>query len=624
MKFLKILFVGFLIMLIMISISIFIFIKTFNINRFKPQIIKQVTQAFGREVQLEEIGLSVSISQGVAVHIRGLRVAGHQAFSEDNFINIKSIRMGIDVRSFILNREVRVSRIDLESVRIVIIRDEKGRINAQTLAVSQKNNGGLPATPPQNNPPQENPPTTQVAVSLPFKLLIQSFQIKDATIVYIDRMLDPNITVEFSNVNVDVRDFSLNEACDVSLEASLFSRQKNIKAKGQLIVDSKDFSVVLRGITIDSDLSDLSLPLLEKSLPMVQPAGFKDNFEGRVHVDIDKVILNQTGLAGLILKSDLSSGRVSFKQPALSLTNISADFDATEKDLQIKKSSMTVAGGAIAITGRVADYLKNQAFSGHVTLNDLDLNQLVPKVESIEFQGKMSGQFTVNGQGFAPDAIAQTLSGKGTLEIKEGKLVNINVLQVVLDKISMLPKLVDKLNENLPEKYKEKLKEKDTAFSKIQLNTTIAGKNISLDDAEITSDVFTITGQGNMSFDQRLTLEAGIRIPQDLSQSMVATSQGLEYLLEDTGEIFIPIKISGKVPALAFFPDVEYLGKKILMNKGREELNKILEKVFKRDEAPQESPQPPDGSAPQPSPQEKPQKSPEQELIEGILDQIFR
>jgi hypothetical protein len=48
----------------------------------------------------------------------------------------------------------------------------------------------------------------------------------------------------------------------------------------------------------------------------------------------------------------------------------------------------------------------------------------------------------------------------------------------------------------------------------------------------------------------------------------------------------IPLTIQGKIPnKLLFLPDLEYLGRQLFAAEGRAQLNKVLDKVFKKGES---------------------------------------
>ena len=66
-------------------------------------------------------------------------------------------------------------------------------------------------------------------------------------------------------------------------------------------------------------------------------------------------------------------------------------------------------------------------------------------------------------------------------------------------------------------------------------------------------------------------------------------------------------------------PDLQYIGKKLLVSKGQEELNKLLNKVLDRKDDSSHSGQ--ETSPGEQAPGDE--KSPERQLIEGVLDTIF-
>ena len=57
MKILKIMFLAIFILIILAAAGAFIFIKTFDINRYKPQIVAQAASALNRKVDFESAGL---------------------------------------------------------------------------------------------------------------------------------------------------------------------------------------------------------------------------------------------------------------------------------------------------------------------------------------------------------------------------------------------------------------------------------------------------------------------------------------------------------------------------------------------------------------------------------------
>jgi len=625
MKILKILFISFFVLIVLIFIGALIFIKTFDANKYKPQIIEQAQKALRRNVGIGNISLNLSLDKGISLNVKDLTVADDPLFSAENFIKVKEVQIGVDVAAFLSQRQIIVSRVDVKWPQAVIIRNKQGVVNSSTIAKKPESPSGSsptvqqPTSPETTTAPDSSAQPT--AVNLP-PVFVKNLQLDGGTIIYKDQTLDPSISIEVSQLQLNVKDFSLNDSFDFSLRAVLFSPIKNIDIKGTAQVDLDTTSVILSDVRINSDLSDISIDVLERSLPMIKTAGLKE-IDGDLSVEIDKAVFGPAGLTKLSLEGRLKNGRKRLSQLPTPLTNILVNFAMTENTARIKDSSFNLGRGSVSFEGLIEDYLKAQKFHFETKADGLELAEIIPqKDQPVQLWGKLADEFTIDGKGFTPEAL-NNLTGKGSIVVQEGKLKNINVLKVILSKISMIPNLVEDVEQSLPEKYKEKMNDKDTSFNKINFKTTVHNGALYVDEAIIEADAFLLSGQGTIGFDNSLSLDTHVLIPKDLSESMAASAPPLQFILDEQGQIFIPVKVSGKIPNLTFLPDLNYLTKRLFETRGREELEKVLDKVFGRGgDSDGESTQPPSTGG-EPQPPEQQQKSKEQELIEGLLDSIF-
>jgi uncharacterized protein involved in outer membrane biogenesis len=64
---LVIIFVGVFVVFVAISGVLFFFVRNFDANKFKPQILAAMTQALGRKVAVADIALNFSLFQGIFV-----------------------------------------------------------------------------------------------------------------------------------------------------------------------------------------------------------------------------------------------------------------------------------------------------------------------------------------------------------------------------------------------------------------------------------------------------------------------------------------------------------------------------------------------------------------------------
>ena len=89
-------------------------------------------------------------------------------------------------------------------------------------------------------------------------------------------------------------------------------------------------------------------------------------------------------------------------------------------------------------------------------------------------EGGIYAVFDAEGHGTQISELRETLQGDGSVEIRGGKLLNINLLRFVLDKLSFIPDLVQKVEANLPQRYKNGMQlpvgslwEEETAFARV-------------------------------------------------------------------------------------------------------------------------------------------------------------
>jgi hypothetical protein len=171
----------------------------------------------------------------------------------------------------------------------------------------------------------------------------------------------------------------------------------------------------------------------------------------------------------------------------------------------------------------------------------------------------------------------KTLTAKGNIKLQNAALENMNVLKTALDKLNMLPGLVQNLKDNLPEQYKGLLSQDYTAFKPISAGFQIKDARIYFDELTVESQAFYLTGKGSVGMiEQDLDMSADLFIQKDLSSAFVNTVPEFKYLLNDKGVITMPLEINGRAPNILVMPDLEYIMQKLFVSKGRELLNRFL------------------------------------------------
>ncbi len=111
MRLIKIFFLVVALFLVLAAIAAFVFVKTFNVNAYLPQITKAASDALGREVTIATAGLDFSW-QGIALDVEGIRVAGEPS------IEAGKANTQIGLMPLLRQRKVHVSHIIISDIRV--------------------------------------------------------------------------------------------------------------------------------------------------------------------------------------------------------------------------------------------------------------------------------------------------------------------------------------------------------------------------------------------------------------------------------------------------------------------------------------------------------------------------
>jgi len=558
MRILKITLITFAVLVFIVITGAVIFVKTFDINRFKPQILNQAGKALNRRVDFEKASLGISLLHGLNLKISNLVIADDPAFQKGNFLTVKNISLAVDPLKYVFKKEVNVPGVFIDSPHLTIIRQKEASLNVQTLA--QPTQGAASES--------LNPVSVPVQQALP-AILISSVKSGNGVITFIDRTFDPPLRLEISELSFSLSNISLAKPFPFVIEAAILSAKKNIKLEGKVQVDLKEKQVNISQLRGVSELSDISL----EKIPLV-------SLKGKVELSISNLTAGAKGLTVFAGDVFLSNGFLQFKEMASPIKDAKMHLNFTSNKIIMDKTSLFIGQGVINATGIIDDYLVGQEYSLEADAKNLAIQGLIVQDKSpVKVEGLASGKMKLKGQGFSPQALKSTLSGEGDVSVTQAKLRNINVLRTVLDKISVIPVLAQKVEGGLPERFKQKLEDKDTALSDIKLPVILSNGQLVVNNAVIGADEFIFDGSGEVGFDTAYTVEGSFLIPQELSASMVAQVPELQYLLNTDNQIYIPLKISGRAGQPNFIVDSGYITKQLLINQAKQQLLKALDKA---------------------------------------------
>lgn len=642
MKMIRNILIALLCVLVLLGAGLFVFLKIFDINKYRPRIEREASSFLKRDVRVNRLALDFTLTKGVTLNVQRVTVADSPRFSSGPIFSVETVYVNMDVLAYLLRREVLITAIELNRPQFNLMRDEAGEVNVQELVEAMPQNAALGPAPEVPAAGSGFAGGTSAKKEegrrkehVPLEMLIRSIRVTEGEFTFVDRAFNPPIVLPVKRINVHIKDFSLSRTFEMKLDCSVWSDLENIHAQAELQINANNGQLRFNALKLETNIVDVRLsrmpwyPLLRETL------GMNEELNGKLFLSVQRMVVGGAGIEELSLDGQLVNGHAALEVLGTPLENIQFEIHMTEKDFDLRQLSLEYALGKISAKGKMEDYPGRQNFSAEMSARDMQLAQIIPpemmpvldrESGPLRTEGRIDMDFDAQGRGLTEQSLKQSLSGNGFLEIRDAGVRNMNLLRLVLDKLSFVPELVRKVEENLPPKYQDRIARNETLFEKVSASMHLSNAALTADEIVLSSEDVLLLARGRLDIDQNLTVEADFYIPQELSSHMTRGVDELSYLLDEEKRIHIPFKpYQGKLADFRIYPDVGDVGKTMFEKRGREELKKAILKAMGRDDEPppqDQHPQQPSGTQDEAPPPEE--QRPEEILIEGIFDAIFK
>ena len=206
--------------LVVVVIAALLIIPAFiDINKYKPEIEKQVAEATGRSFSIGS-DLDLSLFPFAGIRFSDMKLGNPPGFTQKNFVTIDSFEVRVKLLP-LLSKDIQLKRFILKGPHIALEKNKNGNANWQFAQAPKK----------KEEPKSTEKSSPGFSGELPIKnLAVGEFKISDGELLYADD--SSGLKKEIRDLNLELKDVSLNRPIKMVLSSLL--DQKPVKLEGQL------------------------------------------------------------------------------------------------------------------------------------------------------------------------------------------------------------------------------------------------------------------------------------------------------------------------------------------------------------------------------------------------------
>jgi hypothetical protein len=426
---------------------------------------------------------------------------------------------------------------------------------------------------PSSTPSGSSAAGTSSSEDKAFQFLMKSMDIKNAAIYYEDFSVQPPLKASILNLDVSVNDFSQTQPFSIKAKGGLLSPVQNISVDAKIMLPSGSDPGFAENVTVSTDLSSLNWKEMSVVIPALASSGLEGLPKGRVRLIADKISFDPNALDKQSANLRWEDGWIKHRSTQSAIENIDLSLTLSGPDLTVDSFSSTFAKGIIKATARSQHFRTQPLTAVRWSSQDLAIDELTPKAldsRAPKLGGRLSLDFEGQAAGVAWPQISQTLSGQGQVALKDGVLLNYNVLREVIQKISIIPGAEDAIKNRLPGIYQAKLNESGTILKPLTIPFTMQNGQLFFSQLALDTDFLAIRGSGQAGLDKTISAKCVVLLDRDLSAAIAASVPQTQLLMNSNSNLEIPVQIQGQFPQIMILPDTDYIGSKLLATKATE------------------------------------------------------
>jgi hypothetical protein len=539
----------------------------------RGRLTAMASDALGREVDFSRA--EVAFSRGLAVRVSGLRIAEDPRFGEPDFLTLESAFVGVRIWPALFG-EIAISGVRLDEPVIRVIQTAEGFNFASIGAGAGAGGGGAEDAPDSGGEDAGGSPEEEDA---PLALAIAAFEIDAGTVFFEDRTASPRLALTIEELETSGTDLALDGPLVISFSGLL--RPTGAPRTGPAAVSSR----VEGEVEID-DLATTSGRLRLRSaefFPSLVGVAFVDDPRGdRVDgLELEVGLPVDAERVGYAIALDATGGRLS-----------GFDFEQADIDLVLRGSHLTLenvfagfADGRVELKGdmELAGEGQPAPFDLDLVLRDLDAAELATLLAGTPegaVSGRIDGKVDLAGDSLEWERLKRTLVGHIALEMGQGALEKVNLLDRVVSGMVADPGLGTLAAVTIRDAAPDLLSGDRTTIEHVGMGFDVEHGTLTTDDLEFVTGDFELSAIGRVGLDGAVAGRGKVALSEELSRRLVRKSDALAALEGEGNRLEVPIRIGGSTSAPDVTPDLKALGaetKRDLRDRAAEE---IADRIF--------------------------------------------
>ena len=502
---------GVLILVVLLVGLVFSLPFLIDLNKYQDQYTPVIEEALNRKVQLQDIRLT--IWPRIGARVAGFSVVDDPAFGSGPFASLGSLDVGVKLGP-LFNGKVEVEEITLYDPVITVIKNTNGVLNVSTL--------GRTGVAVSETPSRAPIPSAEGPLKILGLLAVDRVSVTGGALTYRDLSAEKPTEYALQDWNVLLTSVRLGQTPRLHLDMVVQPLNLPVKIDGT-------FGPLKE--TADIDAIDIRLSVGNTDFVITGTTAGHD-----ATLNVTSAVINTANLPVAL----------PVKKP-IDITDLKIAVDIKRQEARLNGLSLQLFGGQVKGQGKLIAGSETPPFTGTLAVQGVQLGPALDVVSeaSVSVSGTAGANFALKGRGFSMPDLTKALEGTGHIEVKEGKIEGVNLLQEAIAILKIAGITMDD--------------PKATVFSTIETDLAVKEGIIHVQRLLIDSHDFQATGGGTIGFDQTLNLTVRLNLSRPLSQKIAGLSPVAKLAVKE-GRLVLPLIIGGTIETPSYGLDMKGVG----------------------------------------------------------------